>query len=334
MKIQSHFPTGSLLYFSHKSKCLQGNPLGDPHVRTHALYLPTGCGENPPLLVYLSGFLSSGLSALNWRAFEETLPQRVDRLIAHKHMPPVALLFPDCFTRLGGNQFINSAGTGRYADFLCEELVPFVESTHGCGGAGKRGIFGKSSGGYGALMHGMRNPNGFWSAVACHSGDMGFEWAYGVDFPACLLQLEKYNGSIEDFLRHFERKRKPNREETHVLMTLAMAATYDPDPGSFMGIRLPVTLDTCERIADRWKNWLRHDPLEIVEDHADSLRGLKGLFIDCGSQDEYRLHFGARKMHRKLNGLGIFHRYEEFPDSHSGIDYRLDESLVYLAHCL
>ena len=333
MKAQPHLPTGSLLYFTHTSKCLQGNPLGDPHIRTHALYLPATHKENLPLLVYLAGFMGSGLGALSWRAFQETLPQRLDRLLAKAAMPPVALLFPDCFTRLGGNQYINSVGTGRYADFLCQELVPFIESTNACGGDGKRGIFGKSSGGYGALMHGMQNPD-FWSAVACHSGDMGFAWTYGVDFPACLLQLAKFDSSIENFLRHFERKKKPSWEETHALMLLAMAATYDPDPSAFMGIRLPVTLDTCEWIPERWHNWLRHDPLEIVINHTDALKNLKGLFIDCGSQDEYRLHFGARSLHRKMEQLGIDHRYEEFPDTHMGIDYRLDESLVYLARCL
>ncbi len=36
------------------------------------------------------------------------------------------------------------------------------------------------------------------------------------------------------------------------MMTLAMGATYDPDPDAFLGIRLPVTTDTCERIPERW----------------------------------------------------------------------------------
>lgn len=340
MKLQPPFPTGSIQYFSHESACLQHNPLGDPHIRTHTLYLPAAANDPLPLLVNLAGFLGSGFSSLNWRPFQESLPQRLDRLIAHGHMPPVAILFPDCFTRLGGNQFINSAGIGRYADFLCEELVPFVETMYGCGGSGKRGVFGKSSGGYGALMHGMSAAgtshitNGFWSAVACHSGDMGFAWGYASDFPNCLQQLDKFDSSIEGFLRHIEHKRKPSSEEMEALMTLAMAATYDPDPSAFMGIRLPVTLDTCEWIPDRWRNWLRHDPLEIVEDHANALRRLKGLFIDCGTKDQYRLHFGARRLHRKLEKLGVPHRYEEFPDTHSGIDYRLDESLVYLARCV
>ena len=33
---------------------------------------------------------------------------------------------------------------------------------------------------------------------------------------------------------------------------LAMAASYDSDPTQFLGIRLPVTFDTCEVIEERW----------------------------------------------------------------------------------
>ena len=37
---------------------------------------------------------------------------------------------------------------------------------------------------------------------------------------------------------------------------------------------------------------------------------------------------------RQLNELGAAHRYEEFADNHSGVDYRMDKSLPFLAHAL
>jgi hypothetical protein len=37
-------------------------------------------------------------------------------------MPPVVVAFPDCFTRLGGNQYINSASTGAWEDFLLHDV--------------------------------------------------------------------------------------------------------------------------------------------------------------------------------------------------------------------
>jgi S-formylglutathione hydrolase FrmB len=118
----------------------------------------------------------------------------------------------------------------------------------------------------------------------------------------------------------------------HTLMILAMAATYDPDPDSPYGIRLPVDLNTCELDETRWSRWLEHDPLVLVErpECQDNLRRLSGIFIDCGRNDQYTLHYGARAFVHKLERLGIPHSYEEFDDNHSNIDYRLDVSLPFL----
>ena len=101
-----------------------------------------------------------------------------------------------------------------------------------------------------------------------------------------------------------------------------------------MDIRLPVTFDTCEVIEERWANWLRHDPVVAIATQADNLRRLKALYIDCGEKDQFNLLYGARRFVRRLNELGIAHRYAEFPDNHSGVDYRMDESLPFLAQAL
>ena len=37
---------------------------------------------------------------------------------------PVIVAFPDCYSRLGCNQYINSAAIGRYEDYLIQEIVP------------------------------------------------------------------------------------------------------------------------------------------------------------------------------------------------------------------
>ena len=117
-------------------------------------------------------------------------------------------------------------------------------------------------------------------------------------------------------------------------MILAMAATYDPDPNSYLGIRLPVTMDTCELIPERWAQWKRWDPLELADTLGEGLKQLKALYIDCGDVDQYNLVYGARRMTRKLSALGVEHVYEEFPDNHSSVDYRMDVSLPYLVKAL
>ena len=112
------------------------------------------------------------------------------------------------------------------------------------------------------------------------------------------------------------------------------AASYDPDPTQFLGIRLPVTIDTRVLIEERWANWSRHDPVVAVENQADNLRRLRALYIDCGERDQFNLLYGTRRFVRRLNELGIAHRYEEFADNHTSVDYRMDESLPFLAQAL
>ena len=110
--------TGSVSRVTIESEALKSNMLGDPSARAVDVYVPAGHdGHGLPLLVDLVGFTGSGLSHTNWVGFRENLPERLDRLIGEQHMPPVVVAFPDCFTRLGGNQYVNSASMGALGGF-------------------------------------------------------------------------------------------------------------------------------------------------------------------------------------------------------------------------
>jgi S-formylglutathione hydrolase FrmB len=331
---KSDHPTGVVHRFTVASEALRGNLLGDPTDRIVDVYVPAGHeGAGLPLLVDLVGFTAGGPAHTNWVAFRENVPERLDRLIGEGAMPPVVVAFPDCFTRLGGNQYVNSAAMGRWSDFLIAEVLPAVEGRLGCGGDGRRGVFGKSSGGYGSIVHALDHAD-VWAAAACHSGDMAFELCYLPDMPDVLRALARTEGSIETWWKGFEAALKPADSALKVVNILAMAASYDPDPSQFLGLRLPVTTDTCELIPERWANWLAHDPVVKLETQSGSLRRLKALYIDCGAVDQFNLVYGARRFARRLEALGIAHRYEEFDDNHSTVDYRMDVSLPFLAKAL
>ncbi|MBL6690355.1 MAG: enterochelin esterase [Pseudomonadales bacterium] len=326
-------PRGRIETIQVSSDALKNNVLGDPVERSVAVYLPEGYDdgtEDYPLFVDIVGFTGSGFKHIGWSAFQENVPQQIDRLVAEGKMGPVMVAFPDCFTSLGGNQYVNSSAMGNWEDFLCEEMVPALEEEFRVR-PDSRAIFGKSSGGYGAIVHGMRRAD-TWDAIACHSGDMDFEICYRPDFPGVLRTLSTYDFNIRAFVEKVHAGRKVMGGDFHNLMILAMAASYDPDPDEPYGIRLPVTTDTCEIIEDRWQNWLAWDPVHMVDstDAQHNLKKLKGLFIDCGTKDQYNLVYGARQLTKKLQLLGIDHRYEEFPDNHSTIDYRMDVSLPFL----
>lgn len=328
-------PAGRIEYLDVKSQALENNVLGDPTTRGVAIYLPPGYDESQedyPLFVDIVGFTGSGLAHTAWKAFGESVPQRVDRLVKEGKMGPVVVALPDCFTSLGGNQYVNSAAMGNWADFLTGEMIPAIENAYRVKRQREsRALFGKSSGGYGAIAHGMLHAE-HWGAIACHSGDMAFEWCYLVDFPRTLMHLARYNGSIEALVQRVRDDKKVNGEDLHILMILAMAATYDPAPELPYGIQLPVDPETCELIEERWEKWLAWDPVQLVErpEVQTNLKSLKGVYVDCGGRDQYNLLFGARRLARRMAALDIAHRYEEFDDNHSSVDYRMDTSLPYL----
>ncbi|MCB9729412.1 MAG: enterochelin esterase [Deltaproteobacteria bacterium] len=327
-------PRGRVETLHVDSGLLADNLLGDPALRSVDVYLPEGYDSTDadyPLLVDLVGFTGSGPGHLSWRAFGENVPQRLDRLVAEGRMGPVVAAFPDCFTSLGGNQYVDSLAMGAWASWLTEAMIPALEERFRIRrGRQHRGVFGKSSGGFGALYHGMRLAE-HWGAIASHSGDVGFDRLFPGDLPKTLDALAR-RGGLEGFLRHVDAAPKMEGGDFHTLMILAMGASYDPDPQAPRGIRLPVDLRTCALIPERWARWMAFDPLLIVEEPAAqaALRSLGGVYLDCGARDQYAIHYGTRALADRLSELGIPHVHEEFDDDHSGVDYRMDRSLPFL----
>lgn len=327
---------GRVVEFSLASANLRGNLLGDPDVRTVAVYLPpeheTSTDARFPLMVDLAAFTGSGLKRLAWTAFGESVPQRIERLMAAGKMGPTIFAFPDAFTCLGGNQYVDSPVLGAWERFLVEDLVPAVEQRFRVlPGPRHRAVYGKSSGGYGALRQAMLHAD-VWAAIASHSGDVDFELAYRRDFPATADVLARFGGDTSSFFRSIQRATKISGGELHALMILALAASYDPTPGVPLGVALPFDPHTCTLDPTRWARWLANDPLHMVEQPRvqEALRSLRLFYFDCGRRDEYFLHYGNRALARRLEQLAIEHVYEEFDDTHSSIDYRLDTSLPRL----
>ena len=248
---------GRLLVLEHTSAVLAGNPLGDPHVRRLPVWLPPqydqggthGRGQRFPVLFDLVGYSGSGPAHTNWRPFDENVPERAARLVHEGKMAPAILVFPDCFTALGGNQYVNSSAIGNYADYLTRELIPFVDhELRTAASREHRGCFGKSSGGYGAIIHGMKYAR-YWGAIANHSGDAHFDFVYRCDWPRTLNELAKHrrrkrragaidvrreeqgatdgvdDGRVRRFLDHVGKQNKLSDAEVHCLMNVAMAAT-------------------------------------------------------------------------------------------------------------
>jgi S-formylglutathione hydrolase FrmB len=240
----------------------------------------------------------------------------------------------DCWTSLGGSQFLNSQGTGRYLDYLCDEVVAFVDGRYPTMAAREhRGIAGKSSGGYGAMVAPMLRGDVF-GALASHAGDALFEHCYLPDMARAARALrDHYGGSYERFFADFATRPAMSKDSDGVLLGIwAMAACYSAEPDGT--VTLPFDPATG-RLRDRvWERWLALDPVRMAAGHAAQLRSLRGIYLDAGRRDEFWLDLGAAAFSAELDALGIEHTFELFDATHSGIEYRYPGGLAFLAERL
>jgi enterochelin esterase family protein len=320
-------PAGTVVNIRYESKVLKGNPLGDPHIRDLFVYLPPGYDESGeyPTVYCLTGFTGRGKMLLNDNAFTPNLAERMDKLIATGTVRPMILIMPNCFTYYGGSQYINSTATGRYEDYLIDEIVPFVDKNfRTINDRAARAVMGKSSGGYGSLIMGLRHADVF-GLICSTAGDAYFEYCYPMDFAKAFRTIK---GDPKKFMREFWATEKQSKDDHAALNTIGMAACYSPN-GS--GFDMPFDLDTGELREDVWERWLEHDPVRLADKYVENLRSLKLLYIDAGTRDEFNLDIGAKILSAKLTKLEIPHTHEEFDDGHFNISYRYDRSLELIS---
>lgn len=325
-----------------ESLVLQNNPLGDHSTRDLYIYLPPSYDQNTsrrfPVVHVLIGFTGRGRMLLNDNAFTPNLAERIDKLIASGKICEMIVAMPDCFTRLGGSQYINSAATGAYEDHFIHELVPFIDANfRTIPDRLARAVVGKSSGGYGALIHAMRHPEVF-ALAASHAGDCLFEYSYLPGFPETFRAIHKKGGGdVQRYVERFWADERKSNDDFSAINTIGMSACYSPDSSRPLGLRLPFDLQTGEIDPEVWAQWLAHDPVRMIERHEhykDALRSMRLLYLDAGTRDEHALDLGARAFIARLAAADISFTHEEFDDGHRNISYRYDRSLTLISERL
>src|SRR6266699_1452393 len=95
-----------------ESNVLKGNPLGDPYQRPLWVYLPPGYDEDPgrhyPAIYQIQGLTGQLDMWRNRAPFRKNFPELADELFAKGEAPPCIIVWVDCWTSLGGSQFLDS----------------------------------------------------------------------------------------------------------------------------------------------------------------------------------------------------------------------------------
>jgi enterochelin esterase-like enzyme len=321
-----------------ESELLRDNPLGDSAVRGMYVYLPPGYTSDAdvryPSIYLLQGFGGHVEEWLLSNDGGQTLIERVDELIVSGQCRPTLLAFVDAWTSRGGSQFLNSTSTGRYFDYVCDEVIPFVDANYATAPAREhRGVSGKSSGGFGALILSMLRADLF-GALASHAGDVLFDCCYQPLFPmAARLLRDQFGGSWERFERRIDEPDFSWRECPALFAAYGTACAYTPDPERPGRALIP--FDAAGRPVDEvWERWLDWDPLRLARRHAQTLASMRWIYLDAGLHDQFYLDLGAQALSDELSTLGVEHSLELFDGDHDGVDPRMPLAITQLAAAL
>lgn len=284
----------SLQVLDVQSRVLKHNPLGDPAARQIALFLPEAAraGQALPIVYYLPGFGGGSDGAIKdpsrWQMTSEALA---------KAGLPMIIAVVDAKTRWSGSQYLNSAAQGKYADYICDEVVPLVEQhCRLAPGNTNRIIAGHSSGGFGALRLGMFRPRLFGSVVAL-SPDSYFAIShrYLVTKPSVTnLSSAELKALVT------APPGTPAPKDGDLRYAVALSAAYAPrgrwHPGEFDWL--------CDAHGqpreEVWRRWLDQDPLVMVQKDRRAFRPEQSVYVDGPTQDSYKANEGARRIYEIL----------------------------------
>jgi len=302
------------------SPALAGNLLGDAAHRAVTVYLPPQYDGEParrfPVVYLLHGFKAKNqlwtTSAPPGQGLH--LAELADDLIAQGRIPPLIIVMPDGSNAYGGSFYLNSPVTGNWEDYLCRDLVAYIDATYRTiPQAAARGLAGHSMGGYGAFLLGMRHPDIFGAVYALS--------------PACLVFAEHFLNLQRDSLlaaAELQDRQEFSNLDWRTQVVIAMAAAAAPNPRNPPWFAdFPLRRLNDRQVLDEavWQRWLQSDPASLVEQASDHLARLR-LAFDMGTAD--RLLPQTRQIHAALTRLGVAHHYEEFQGDHAS---RLRERL-------
>jgi Putative esterase len=280
------------------------------------VWAPFDRSRSYPVVYVLHAHMRSAASWFNVTPFEQSYPDAIE-----ERSPEAIVALVDGWTWVGGSQWIDSDGLGLFETYLAGEIVPFVEERYPANGL--RGLQGKSSGGYGALVNALRRPDVFHAAVA-HSPMALFEVTVAHDFPAVARELRERGTSLEEALRAIDAL----NSQADVLLVEVGALAY-----AFSGGELPFRSDTAALVPEIWERWLGHDPLRLAAAHPEAVQALRGVWLDAGRRDEYFLDLGAVALRDALLTAGLPEerlRFELFEGGHRGLSGRYPASLDWL----
>ena len=197
---------------------------------------------------------------------------------------------------------MNSTVDGDHEDFVCRDLVAFMDGNYRTvPSAGARGIAGHSMGGDGALYIGMRHPDIFCSLYAL-SPRVG-----AIDI------LEPISNTS---WRSIAETSDPAMLVKSHSMALSFATAFSPNsdrPPWFADFPYELVDDVLAKSTDTWKMRQQHDLVTLVASLQENAKKLKAIALDCRTADSLLL---VKILLVRMDKYGIPYTFESYEVDH------------------
>ena len=230
-------------------------------------------------------------------------------------------------SRYGGSQFLNSTATGRYADYVADEIVPALKARYTSPKTGPNPIIaGHSSGGYGAVLLAIRRHEVFPAVVAL-SPDSDFATTHKpfTEQPSvrAVTRADLDAATAPPGSAHLP-------DDGLARLMMGLSANYTPtagQPGHFDW----VYDDNGHWRREVWQRWLDQDPYVIVRDHVDAFAPAQRIYLDGAEHDEFGANIGAGKIYDILKSRSSPATFYESPGHHGdNLPGRLVRGLTWI----
>lgn len=303
---------GTVRTLTIHSQALAGNLLGDPVDQQYAVYLPAGYDSGTaryPVIYLLHGIADEFAVWID----HFKVPQMLDRSIAAHQMPPTIVVMPNGRNRLLGSYYLNSPVTGRWSDFIADEIVAAVDSQFRTIAApGSRAVIGHSMGGFGAIHFAMTRPDVFSVAYAMS--------------PCCLDAIEDVDaGNYSAWMRALTFKSYDDvsaalqQHQFYPVALMALLSATSSDPSQPMKVVFPYRAVEGElvRVHPAWDRWLEQFPVHAVAAHRDNLSRMRLLAMDFGYDDQFaHIPPSVMELSRALYENRIPFRFDVYDGDH------------------
>lgn len=304
---------GSLVDETIHSAALEGNLLGDSADRRVTVYLPPSYHSSQqrryPVVYLMHGTNGSCTNWLDGGYQGFNLRDSMDALITEGRIQEMIVVAPDAQNVYGGAFYTNSPVTGRWEDFIAQELVKYIDDKYRTiPVAAARGIAGHSMGGYGAIKLAMKRADIYGALYALS--------------PCCLAWEEDLSSENADWARAIKLKDRDelSRSGFYPRAFIALASSFSPNPNRphlFVDLPFEQVGGKLRPVEPAHSKWLANFPLAMLRQYQSNLAKLRGLCLDAGTEDQYpHIPITARAFSHGLKRNGIPHAFEEYRGDH------------------